>query len=255
MKFQLHTEPRPQIVSSTELLSIVRSRNMFAFSSDERAFNIESYFRTGYTLLDRKRNEEILEQLEVESVEEKITRYKFNWLDHVRRMENSRIPKIMMQYKPRGHRRPGRPLRRLLDGAETGKKCRIRSYDSVCFTTRQSVVPFLTWGEIYLYAAGIVAIGLFEHIEQRFLCNGHSFLQCDSDFTLIEKRQSDKNDLLKIVQDSKVVKPFQTVSMLESSFLNMQDVADQQISIKNLDISKAYCIQYDVSKVGSVSVK
>ncbi|KAJ4448559.1 hypothetical protein ANN_10577 [Periplaneta americana] len=46
LKFQLHTEPRPQIVSSTELLSIVRSRNMFAFSSDERAFNIESYFRT-----------------------------------------------------------------------------------------------------------------------------------------------------------------------------------------------------------------
>ncbi|KAJ4444239.1 hypothetical protein ANN_06030 [Periplaneta americana] len=45
-KFQLHTEPRPQIVSSTELLSIVRSRNMFAFSSDETAFNIESYFRT-----------------------------------------------------------------------------------------------------------------------------------------------------------------------------------------------------------------
>ncbi|KAJ4437036.1 hypothetical protein ANN_17170 [Periplaneta americana] len=45
-KFQHHTEPRPQIVSSTELLSIVRSRNMFAFSSDERAFNIESYFRT-----------------------------------------------------------------------------------------------------------------------------------------------------------------------------------------------------------------
>ncbi|KAJ4435490.1 hypothetical protein ANN_18106 [Periplaneta americana] len=74
----------------------------------------------GYTLLDRKRDEEILEQLEVESVEEKITRYKFNWLDHVRRMENSRIPKIMMQYKPRGHRRPGRSFRRLLDGSETG---------------------------------------------------------------------------------------------------------------------------------------
>ncbi|KAJ4436274.1 hypothetical protein ANN_18905 [Periplaneta americana] len=35
------------IVSSTELVSIVLSRNMFAFSSEERAFNIESYFRTG----------------------------------------------------------------------------------------------------------------------------------------------------------------------------------------------------------------
>ncbi|KAJ4441908.1 hypothetical protein ANN_11768 [Periplaneta americana] len=34
------------IVNTTEVVSIVRSRNMFAFSSDERAFNIESYFRT-----------------------------------------------------------------------------------------------------------------------------------------------------------------------------------------------------------------
>lgn len=106
----------------------------------------------------------------------------------------------------------------------------------------------------------LVAIGLFEHIEQRFLLSGHSFLQCDSDFALIEKRQKVTkafipSDLLKIVQDSKVVKPFQTVSMLESYFLNMQDVADQLISIKNLNISKACCIQYDVSKAGSVSVK
>ncbi|KAJ4444562.1 hypothetical protein ANN_06357 [Periplaneta americana] len=40
------TQSRPLIVNSTQLLSIVRSRNMFAFSSDERTFNIESYFRT-----------------------------------------------------------------------------------------------------------------------------------------------------------------------------------------------------------------
>ncbi|KAJ4441882.1 hypothetical protein ANN_11742 [Periplaneta americana] len=33
-------------VCSTELVSIVRCRNMFAFSSNERAFSIESYFRT-----------------------------------------------------------------------------------------------------------------------------------------------------------------------------------------------------------------
>ncbi|KAJ4440667.1 hypothetical protein ANN_08814 [Periplaneta americana] len=94
------------------------------------------YSRTaGYTLLDRKRNEEILEQLEVESVEEKINRYKLNWLDHVRKMENSRSPKIMMQYKPRGRRRPGRPLRRLLDGAETGLQ---RPTHSLKFTVRRT---------------------------------------------------------------------------------------------------------------------
>ncbi|KAJ4450898.1 hypothetical protein ANN_02331 [Periplaneta americana] len=37
----------------------------------------------------------------------------------------------------------------------TRKKCTIRSYDSVCFPARQSVVPFLTWGEVYLYATGL----------------------------------------------------------------------------------------------------
>ncbi|KAJ4428141.1 hypothetical protein ANN_24155 [Periplaneta americana] len=52
----LKAKPRPHtlcsqsrltvVVNSTELVSIVRSRNMFAFSSDETAFNIESYFRT-----------------------------------------------------------------------------------------------------------------------------------------------------------------------------------------------------------------
>lgn len=106
----------PSLLYGSEIWTL-KKKDMNRIKATEMKF----FRRTaGYTLLDRKRNEEILEQLEVESVEEKISRYKFNWLDHVRRMENSRIPKIMMQYKPRGHRRPGRPLRRLLDGAETG---------------------------------------------------------------------------------------------------------------------------------------
>ncbi|KAJ4432031.1 hypothetical protein ANN_20645 [Periplaneta americana] len=36
------------IVKHTELVSTVRCRNMFAFSSDERVFNIELYFRTEF---------------------------------------------------------------------------------------------------------------------------------------------------------------------------------------------------------------
>ncbi|KAJ4437071.1 hypothetical protein ANN_17206 [Periplaneta americana] len=121
-------------------------------------------------------------------------------------------------------------------------------------TTNQPLV-YLSYQIYSLIRQQIFAIGLFGHIEQRFFPSSHSFLQCDSDFSLIEKRQKVTkalipSDLLKIVQDSKVVKPFQTVSMLESYFLNMQDVADQLISIKNLNISKTCCIQCDVSKAG-----
>ena len=39
--------------------------------------------KSGYILLDLKRNEEILEQLGVESVENKIQKYKSNWLNRV----------------------------------------------------------------------------------------------------------------------------------------------------------------------------
>jgi len=68
---------------------------------------------------DHKRNEGILEELKLEPVDEKLSRYKPNWLQCVARMDNNMIPKIIMHYRPNGRRRFGRPLHRLLDEAET----------------------------------------------------------------------------------------------------------------------------------------
>jgi hypothetical protein len=73
----------------------------------------------GYTLLDCKRNEEILEEFKVEAVDEKRRRYKSNCLRHVTRMENNRMLKIMLNYRRNGRRRLGRPLKRQLDEDET----------------------------------------------------------------------------------------------------------------------------------------
>jgi hypothetical protein len=47
-------------------------------------------------------------------------RYKSNWLQHVTRMHNNRMPKIMLNYRPNGQRQLGRHLKRLLDEAKTG---------------------------------------------------------------------------------------------------------------------------------------
>ena len=63
------------------------------------------------------------------------------------------------------------------------------------------------------------------------------------------------SDLFKIVQESKAVKPFQVVPMLESDFLHIQQAADQLISTKNINISKTCSIEYEAGKAGSVSVK
>jgi hypothetical protein len=78
-------------------------------------------FRTAeHTLFDHKSKEEIWEDLEVEPVDEKLRRYKSNWLQHVTKMNNNGKPKIMLDYRPNGRRRRGRPLKRLLDEVETG---------------------------------------------------------------------------------------------------------------------------------------
>ena len=57
--------------------------------------------------------------MKVESVDEKLRRYTSNWLQHVTRM-NNRMPKIMLNYRPNGRRRLGRPLKRLLGETEIG---------------------------------------------------------------------------------------------------------------------------------------
>jgi hypothetical protein len=46
--------------------------------------------------LDYKSNEEILEELKVEQNEAKLGRYKSNWQQHVTRMNNNMMPKIML---------------------------------------------------------------------------------------------------------------------------------------------------------------
>jgi hypothetical protein len=80
------------------------------------------FFRrtAGYSIFDHKSNEEILEEFTVEAVDEKLRRYKSKWLRNITRMNNKRIPKIMLNYRPNGRRRLGRSLKRVLEEVEIG---------------------------------------------------------------------------------------------------------------------------------------
>jgi len=69
----------------------------------------------GYSLLDYRRNEGILEKLEVDLVEKKLAQYKQKKLHNFNRMEDIRYPEQLLDYRPIGRRRPGRSLKRLLD--------------------------------------------------------------------------------------------------------------------------------------------
>ena len=40
------------------------------------------------------------------------SKHKQNWINHLERMDNTRLPKHALNYKPRGRRDPGRPRKR-----------------------------------------------------------------------------------------------------------------------------------------------
>jgi hypothetical protein len=69
----------------------------------------------GHTFLNHKRNEEILEELHVTPLEDKLCTYRHKWFQHVLRMEDNRLPEQLLNYHPIGRRRTGRPLKTLLD--------------------------------------------------------------------------------------------------------------------------------------------
>jgi len=58
----------------------------------------------GYTRLDKIRSEVIRKELEISGIK--------MWINHLERMDNTRLPKHALNYKPRGRRDRGRPRKR-----------------------------------------------------------------------------------------------------------------------------------------------
>ena len=102
------------------MYTIRKKGNVFNFSVN--LFNI-CVCAVSYTHLDvykRQRcnrrdhiiNEEIRSDLDIFAVNEKIKEYTSKWIQHINRMDESRIPKIAKDYNPRGRRKVGRPKER-----------------------------------------------------------------------------------------------------------------------------------------------
>jgi len=66
----------------------------------------------GYTRLDKVRSEVIRKELEISGIQGVRAKYKQNWINHLERMDNTRLPKDALNYKPRGRRDRGRPRKR-----------------------------------------------------------------------------------------------------------------------------------------------
>jgi hypothetical protein len=63
----------------------------------------------GYTRLDKIRSEVIRKELEISAIQDVRSKHKQSWIIHLERMDNTRLPKHALNYKPRGRRYRGRP--------------------------------------------------------------------------------------------------------------------------------------------------
>jgi hypothetical protein len=79
--------------------------------------------------MDYIRNEEIRTELEMYAIQGKITEYRIHWSAHLQRMDNSRLPKQALLYKPRGRRDVGYPRKRWTANVRTGDSPIPRSDD------------------------------------------------------------------------------------------------------------------------------
>jgi hypothetical protein len=58
----------------------------------------------GYTRLDKIRSEVIRKDLEISGIQHVRSKYKQNWVNHLRRMDDTRLPKHALNHKPQGRR-------------------------------------------------------------------------------------------------------------------------------------------------------
>ena len=66
----------------------------------------------GYTLYDHKTNDYIRRELRITHILDKLSEYRRNWLSHLQRMTQNRIPLKSYHYRPQGRRTIGRPKKR-----------------------------------------------------------------------------------------------------------------------------------------------
>jgi hypothetical protein len=62
--------------------------------------------------IDCHHHEDIRQELEISGIKDVRLKIKRNWINHLERMDNTRLPTYALTYKPRGRRDSGRPRKR-----------------------------------------------------------------------------------------------------------------------------------------------
>ena len=104
----------------------------------------------GVTYLDRVTNDAVLMRTEQTNLSKIIQRRRLRWFGHVARMNETRFPKLIMEWQPKGKRGRGRP--RLTSWRETLRKD-LRELNTTYEEAKEMAQNRLRWKELTAQSA------------------------------------------------------------------------------------------------------
>jgi hypothetical protein len=86
---------------------------------------------------------------------DEVTQKQLIWYDHVERMDPTRLPKIMIHWKPEGRKKRGRPRRTWKDGiyspeGKRSKNWRMEQQKAMEYGSRKALPDVLNLCNIYI---------------------------------------------------------------------------------------------------------
>lgn len=100
----------------------------------------------------------------------------------------------------------------------------------------------------------------FTQVEQKFLCSGHSFLPCDRNFALIEKRKKVSKvfvpDMWKeVIEGARDANPFEVKVLQQEDFKDFSHVEKNITKNPGLKITQYMWFRYSVDDIANVNVR
>jgi hypothetical protein len=105
---QVRTETIFKLYNTLALPTFLYGSENWTLTASQKLLRL----RAGHPLNDHTTHDSIRHELQTESILDKIDVYRRNWLLHLQRMPQNRIPSKSYRYSPQGKRTVGRPKKR-----------------------------------------------------------------------------------------------------------------------------------------------
>lgn len=105
----------------------------------------------------------------------------------------------------------------------------------------------------------LVANGIYDIIDHKYLVSGHSFMSCDRDFAQIEKRKKvvkcfEPKDVEKMIRESCHKNPFEVVNLDQNDFKDLNKASTDFLNTTKLKISTISWIRIEKDKLPRVDL-